>query len=114
MATEPERWLRQDGSVRFRRRRDVVRRCVRCGETWTVPGALARPPRVSKWQRGISLPEHNTYGGMTTNATASYRLEEARRRSDRLDTELGTVSAFGTCPACGAVGAYVETPAPRD
>ena len=99
--------------MRIRRRRDVVRRCVRCGETWTVPGALAAPPRVSKWQRGISLPEHNGFQGMTTNASASMQLDLARQRSDRLDATLGTVSAMSTCPGCGGVGTFVEQALPR-
>lgn len=86
---------------------------MRCGEAWTVPGALAAPPRVSKWQRGISLPEHNGFQGMTTNAAASMQLDLARQRSDRLDATLGTVTAMSTCPGCGAVGTFVERPLPR-
>lgn len=95
------------------RRRDVLRRCVRCGDTWTVPGALASPRRPSKWQRGISLPDRNAFQGMTTNAAASMQLEMAARRGARLDSELETVSALSICPGCGGVGTYVEQRVPR-
>ena len=43
--------------MRLWRRPDVRRTCLRCGTAWIVPRALARNPRASKWQRGISAPD---------------------------------------------------------
>ncbi|HEV7720488.1 MAG TPA: hypothetical protein VGO60_04360 [Iamia sp.] len=108
-----ERSQREGGGVRIRRRRDVERRCVRCGDRWFVPGALAAPHRVSKWQRGISAPDHLGFRGMTTNATASMQLDLAKPRAARLDAQMEVISALATCPGCGGVGTYVEQPVPR-
>jgi hypothetical protein len=91
----------------------VVRHCIRCGDTWAVPRALASQARVSKWQRGVSAPDHLGFRGMTTNASASMQLDMAKAKSARFDARMTTVAVMNECPGCGAVGTYVETRAPR-
>lgn len=91
----------------------MVRRCLRCGESWTVPGALASSRRASRWQRGVSAPDHLGLQGMTTNAAAAMRIEMAKAKGSRLDAELATTSLLAECPGCGAVGTYAERRLPR-
>jgi hypothetical protein len=101
------------GVVGIRRRRDVVRRCSRCGDKWTVPGALAVAPRVSRRQRGVSARDQLGFRGVNTNAAASMQLDLAKQRGAGLDARMEMVSSMRTCPGCGVVGSFTETPAPR-
>jgi hypothetical protein len=105
--------VRDTRPMRWWRRRDVVRRCTRCGDTWTVPRKLAAPARLSKWQRGVPVPDHMSWRGMTTNASAAMQLDLAKARGARVDADLINVAGMQECPGCGAVATYVEEPAPR-
>jgi hypothetical protein len=95
------------------RRRSVERTCTSCSETWTVPGALAQAPRVSRRQRGVALRDQRAFRGMDSNAATAMQIELARQRSAALDARMELVSAMRSCPGCGAVGVFTETKGPR-
>jgi hypothetical protein len=78
-----------------------------------VPGALAVAPRVSRRLRGVSVRDQLGFRGVNTNAAASMQLDLAKQRGAGLDARMETVSAMRTCPGCGGVGSFTETPAPR-
>jgi ribosomal protein S27AE len=95
------------------RRRDVRRTCLRCGTVWIVSHALAKAPRASKWQRGVSAPDRLGFRGMDTNAGTAMQLDMAKVRSAHLDHTLSVVSAMDECPSCGALGVFTEERVPR-
>jgi ribosomal protein S27AE len=91
-------------------RRDRVRTCLRCGEQWRVPHALARRRRASKWSVGVSAADHlgSPVGG--EGVAASYNLENAKLRAGAAARDMALRDSFRMCPKCGST-AWTERPA---
>jgi len=93
----------------------VIRRCLRCGETWRVPGDLAAPPRRTGFRRGggVSAVDYMATRGMHTNAMAGILLNMAKERSRPAGAQPESDAQMAACPSCGAVGVYGQTRVPR-
>jgi predicted nucleic-acid-binding Zn-ribbon protein len=78
----------------FGRKRMVHRRCLDCGETWTLEASLARlrAGRPHGYAAGLR-------GGPLGQAIAERQVAEAEAG---LDQELETIRQARTCPKCGS------------
>ena len=91
-----------------------MRTCVRCGETWRVPGKLARVKRASRWQRGGLSGDMRVYNGTAPlfNEVLRQAIENTHTRNRAADVADHAATAFEHCPNCGST-AWAEQRARR-
>lgn len=81
------------------RRRDLTRTCAACGHQWTVPRALRRRLRPTRWRSGIHPADLGPIGGVFPSEIR-YALDQAAQRRATQDAEMTLRSQLATCPNC--------------
>lgn len=83
------------------RRRVEQRTCNDCGYVWSVPWALRRPKRPSKWRSGIQPADLGPGGGMSS-ARLRWALDQAAQRRAEDEADMAFRSRLATCDRCGS------------
>ncbi len=95
------------GDVGMFHRRDIMRRCLRCGYEWRVPRALAKRYRPSKWRVGIAPADHYGMRGAQFDESIRYQLDSAKTRSGEAMEQMALTDSLRQCSRCGS-SAYTQ------
>lgn len=82
-------------------RRVEKRTCTDCGYEWSVPWALRRPRRPSKWRSGLHLADVGPFGEVSPGRL-QWALDQAARRRSEDEAEMALRSRLATCDQCGS------------
>lgn len=94
--------------VRVWPRRVVRKACLKCGDSWTVPAAVAGSRQ--RWRRGgySMVDAHSAGSRVMSKAYMSYLGEDKHRRDSQRDADLRLGVSLDRCPTCQSE-AHVES-----
>ena len=85
--------------MRWFRRRVEVRTCTECGHEWSVPWALRRPHRPSRWRSGLHPADLGPRGEVFPSRLR-WALDQAAERRTQDEATMTLRSRLATCPQC--------------